>query len=140
MALDEFAQSRIDASGYADAYREDPKAADAFKKGQQSKWIDALRARAEEGPNFRCCTRRFCRAIRNARPSSGVSRSIGKKASKAISHQRSETARSERRQKRHKNQPWEMTWEEYRKKATPDGVPDKAAKNARLLEIAQEPA
>ena len=26
-----------------------PKAADDFKKGQQSKWIDALRARAEEG-------------------------------------------------------------------------------------------
>lgn len=49
MTLDEFAQSRIDASGYADAYREDPESANAFKKEQGSKWVDALRARAKEG-------------------------------------------------------------------------------------------
>ncbi|MCB0247462.1 MAG: PLxRFG domain-containing protein [Anaerolineae bacterium] len=127
MALDEFAQSRIDASGYADAYREDPKAADAFKKGQQSKWIDALRARAEEGRISDVALDDF--VGRYGMPA--LHREFRGVLEKGIEgYQPPEIRNSPIRKtpETAQNQPWEMTWEEYRKKATPDGVPDKAAK------------
>ena len=82
-ALDRVRSVQIDASGYADAYREDPKAADDFKKGQQSKWIE----RAEAGPKraeFDVALDDFVRNdTTECPPFIGSFAGIGKKASKA---------------------------------------------------------
>lgn len=127
MTLDEFAQSRIDASGYADAYREDPEAADAFKKEQGSKWVDALRARAEEGRISDSVLDDF--VGRHGMPA--LQREFRGSLEKGIEGYQPPDVRNGPTRKMPgtiKNQPWQMTWEEYRKEATPDGFPDKAAK------------